>query len=318
MQENDEKYVQFPLSLLPDIISKKEETIEKIIHYGIYRFSTTRIYDIQVSTKQFLYCYYREKDSLTEYLIETIESYISNETLLLDEDYNGFRGKKFDPTFEIEQLEKIFEKDLCFKNKILEFYQIYIACVYFEVEKNCQNYLMVGKEMQNQVKQNEPILSVKIKLLLDFKNNYKSEDELLVLVGYLAIRSILGERQYVVTNKKHILSRMMGLASSTFPSQTFDDNISAIYSRFIKRHHIDKLIKTLELDWYIATYARNTRGMYISMVNKVPIEKLAMIAEERKIKTRTKKLKQSKIDAETKARYTKKLLNEQDENAVLF
>ena len=52
----------------------------------------------------------------------------------------------------------------------------------------------------------------KIDTLLEFKNKDKTEFELAQYLAYMAINSIIGKKQYVITNKNHILARMFGFA----------------------------------------------------------------------------------------------------------
>jgi len=301
MEKPNEKYLQFPLFLLREMITNKEETINNIIRYGIYRYSTKFSYSIEDATKQMIYYYYRKQSELTPYLLTTAKKYIKKKLLVLDEDYNGFSGDAFNPEYEYEQLEKIFETDIEFQNNVIEFYQIHLAYTSLGVSGNKENCLKVGKEIEKQVKQNEPMPMISKSLLFEFRDKDKTEFELIQLIAFIAVKSILGTKSSVKTNKKHIVSRMFGYASIKHLPETLKPNIKALFQKYSLRYHIDKLLQTLELNWKVLTYSNNIRGMYVAMENKINIENLALIAETKKQTNRIEALKQSKKDAKEKA-----------------
>ena len=139
MNKKETKYLQFPLSMLPELVLNSQETITKIEHYGIYRYSKNILEkkeeDIEKSLKQFLYYYYRKKEFLTTELISKMERYISEESLILDIDYNGFHNESFKPESEINSLMAIIQTDSDFKSEILELYWVYRSYSFFNFEK---------------------------------------------------------------------------------------------------------------------------------------------------------------------------------------
>ncbi len=136
MNKKETKYLQFPLSMLPELVYNSKATITKIVHYGIYRYSKNILEkkeeDIEKALKQFLYYYYRKNEFLNESLIQKMERYISEELLILDTDYNGFHNESFNPESEINSLMAIIQTDSDFKSEILEFYWIYRSSFIFQ------------------------------------------------------------------------------------------------------------------------------------------------------------------------------------------
>ena len=293
MNNKETKYLQFPLSMLPELIFNSQETITKIVHYGIYRYSKNILEkkeeDIEKALKQFLYFYYRKKEFLSKVLISKIEGYISEELLILDSDYNGFHNESFKPESEINSLMAIINADSDFKSEILELYWVYRSYSFFNFEKiiNPKQILKIGRKVSSEIKPKEPMVSCKLDLLKNFYKEEKDEYDKIQLVAYLAIRSILGEKEYVITNKSHILSRMMGYGSKKMIPSELSDEVFQLFDKYTIRYHIDKLIVELQLNWNLLTYSNHNRGIYIALKSeekKMTIEKLALIAEQGKKK----------------------------------
>lgn len=299
--ETKPRFIQFPLFLLRGMLTNKVNTINDIIRYGIYNYSTKFSYTIVDASKQFLYYYYRHKGDLTNYLLKTIETYIRDGSFDIDEDYNGFSGKTFEPEFEMEQLYKIFETDIEFKNSVVEFYKIHLTYQSLNIKGDKANAIKVGKEIEKRIPPKEPVPMVNLQLLFDFRDNDKSEFELIQFVAYIAVNSILGKKTFVKTNKPHIVCRMFGYSSVKHLPEKMPKEIKDLYSKYSNRYHIDKVLQFLELNWNVLTYSNNIRGMYIAMKTKISIKELAKISETKKLKTRLQALKQSKIDARNEA-----------------
>lgn len=293
MNKKETKYLQFPLSMLPELVLNSQETITKIEHYGIYRYSKNILEkkeeDIEKILKQFLYYYYRKKEFLTTELISKMERYISEESLILDIDYNGFHNESFNPLSEINSLMAIIQTDSDFKYEILEWYWVCCSSHFFNFEKtiNPKQILKIGSEVSSEIKPQEPMVSCKLSHLENFYKEEKDEYDKIQLVAYLAIRSILGGKEYVKTNKSHILSRMMGYASKKMIPSKLSDEVFQLFDKYTIRYHIDKLIVELQLNWNLLTYSNHNRGIYIALKSeekKMTIEKLALIAEQGKKK----------------------------------
>jgi hypothetical protein len=293
MNKKETKYLQFPLSMLPEIIFNTQATIEKIVHYGIYHYSKIILekkeVDIAKALKQFLYFFYRKKEFLTDRLIQKMERYISEESLILDMDYNGFHNESFNPESEINSLMVIIQMDSDFKSEILELYWVYRSYSFFNFEKiiNPKQILKIGSKVSSEIKPQEPMVSCKLNHLENFYKEEKDEYDKIQLVAYLAIRSILGGKEYVKTNKSHILSRMMGYGSSKLIPSELSDEVEQLFNKYTIRYHIDKLIVELQLNWNLLTYSNHNRGIYIALKSeekKMTLEKLALIAEQGKKK----------------------------------
>lgn len=296
--ENKEKYFQFPLFLMRGLFIDKEKALNDIISFGIYHYSKM-VYDIEDVAKQLMYGYYRS--GLRNDLSVLTQEYINDKKLELDEDYNGFSGSEFHAEYEVPQLLELFENDTDFKEKAIEFYQIKQAYDFLGLEWNPNKSLKAGKAIEKKIAVKEPFPNISKSLVFDFRDNEKSEFDLIQFAAYISIRSILGRKAYCKTNKKMIISRMFGYKSNKDLPAEMDPAIKDLFTKYSNRYHIDKVLMFLELNWNIITYSRNIRGLYVGNGNKVSIDNLALIAETKKKKGRIENLKKAKIEAREKA-----------------
>lgn len=301
MGKDSARFIQFPLFLMREMVINKEEAINNILKYGIYRYSSKFNVDLQDALSQVLYYYYRNKDNLTTYLLDKLETHIDSGLIELDEYYNGFSNNTFDPEFEMEQILKIFETELEFKNKVIEFYQMHLSYNSLGIKGNIERCLEIAKEIEKQIPSSEPFPMISKSLLFEFRDKEKSEFELVQFVAYIAVRSILGQKTFVKTNKKHIVSRIFGYASCKCLPDDNNPELTGLMNKYSQRYHLDKVILSLELNWEVITYSNNVRGMYVSLKNKINMEDLALIVETKKQKNRIELLKQEKKQAKEKA-----------------
>jgi len=141
-----------------------------------------------------------------------------------------------------------------------------------------------------------PYCSVKISMLNEFISKEKTEKQWHELLGFLAIKSILGKSKYSKTNYKHILSRMLGLASY---KDLINTNLSEYQNKLIDQYtrnnqiaedKMKRLIDKLRANWHITHYARFTRGFYISIEGRKSEEELMFICEDQRETNKIKEL----------------------------
>lgn len=297
--ENDKKYLQFPLFILRNLIIDKKNTINNIFLYGIYKFSSQIKYDLSEVARQLMYKYYRSE--LTNDLSEAMEMYIDNGTIDIDEDYNGFNGSEFNPEIEIEQLMKIFETDSDFKNNAIELHRIKQAYEILGFEPNYVSCMNTAKQIEKSIPEKEPFPMVNKKLLFDFRDNEKSEFDLMQLACYISIQSILGQKSYCPTNKDMIICRAFGYSSIKHLPKEMTPAIKELFCKYMNRYHKDKIIQQLELNWNVLTYCPGMRGFYIGINGKITLDQLVLIAETKKKKNQINELKIKKNEAKEKA-----------------
>ena len=299
MEQSNERYLQFPLFLLNEIFTDKEAAINDILKYGIYNYSTkfeVKPYEV---AKQLIYDLYRGE--LSKDLKRQINA-LKSDVIGCNEDYNGFNADgTFEPTDEIEVLLEKFADDIQFYKNATEHYRLHLAYQSLGISGNKEQCAKVAKDIRKRIPKAEPMPMINPKFLFEFRDKDKTEYDLIQLVGFIAVKSILGVKKYAKTNKAHIVCRMLGYSSVKHIPDTLTANIKDLLHKYSQRYHIDKLILQLELNWNVLTYSNNLRGMYVAISNKTTIEQLALIAETQKQKHKVEALKRAKNEAKEKA-----------------
>jgi hypothetical protein len=145
---------------------------------------------------------------------------------------------------------------------------------------------------------NEVMPMIGIHILLHFRDNDKTENEIAQLLAYIGIRSILGQKKYMKTNKQHIIARMFGYSSVKVLQDAESNELMKKYST---RYHYEKIIKSLAVEWNVCTYSNRTRGIFVSIAINFPLVKLIEIAEQKKRSKREADYLKMKRDAIDKA-----------------
>jgi len=123
-------------------------------------------------------------------------------------------------------------------------------------------------------------------MYMDFFNNHKTEFEKVSLLGFLAIKSILGQKPYCRVTNNYWLARMDGKAETCELSK-----LSQSIYKYRTIHYTCKIKGELERNWNLVTYSRYIRGFYISY--KLTLKELVRIALNNKTKYLEKKRKET-------------------------
>lgn len=116
-----------------------------------------------------------------------------------------------------------------------------------------------------------------------YKNPHSTHDKI-TLLAFLAVKSIVGHKEYVkVTNQNLIYSRMAGYSKirKTIPKDILEH---------CTRYKFGKIKLDLKEHYKVAFYSYHTRGQYIS--TKLDYKKLCSIAEQKKLSGRMKRVEQ--------------------------
>lgn len=101
-----------------------------------------------------------------------------------------------------------------------------------DIDRAMQN----AKEIHNSVKKGTPFASVRLKMLWDYYDSPQKETDIAYFCAFCAIRSILGNKEYIKTNKSLVIARMFGLID-TKSEETQEKVFSASAAqRYINSH----------------------------------------------------------------------------------
>jgi hypothetical protein len=300
MDKVELQYLQFPVHLLPHIFTDPKGTFKQIIAVGVFLFSQkVKAEPIQVAG-QLIYCYIRAKKSLTkelnDFMCKIDNSTINGKCFRLYDDYCYNAGQNESFSFDGDDIIvcQMLEREPEVLKAATEWYRLRQALKYFKT--NVNNFDIVLDRIKGIQTAGEPLCMVKMSIIWDYYDNIKSEQQLLQFCAYSAIKSILGQKPCLLTNKQHVVARMFGARSS----KTIPEDIHPLFYKYMKRCHIDLLIEQLELTWGLKKITTpGLRGFYLSF--KMGLTELALFAERQKLKNKRIELRQMKQDARVQA-----------------
>lgn len=274
--END-RYIQFPISLLSGIHKDRSTAINEIVLMGIYGYSKRFKYDLRALAKQIIYMVYRSE--LSEF--KAMLNEVGAKSIGNDDDYNGFNGKVFDPADEIHELLQVFEMYSIIKEYAIDLYQFHLALESISLRCEIERTLKKAKEIYNKTQKGDAMAMIKASILLDFRDNYKTDFEVTQLLAYCALKSIIGKKKVRKTNRTHLVCRMLGYKSKKEISNEVLNESE--FKRIIDvRYQWDKLRDQLEINWKVKFYSKGLRGFCFSDGNKLSYEAFILDVESKK------------------------------------
>lgn len=332
MNKNDEmnleKYFLVPVFLLQELTSNKEKALNGMIDFGIYSLSKKIKFngdvddELHEGARQLMYCYYRKPELIPKQTRLNLELYIDTEKVGIDEDFNGFDGTEFDPEYELEGLIEVANTDPIFYYQIIDFGKLKSTYNLLNINGDMNAAYKNAEEIEKIMGEKEPMVMINRDHAFNFRDNEKSEFELMTFAVYLGLRSILGKKSYCKTTKQMILARAFGFRNHT----ELMKNKPELYDKYSKRYWIDKLLAEIETgNWNIVTYSNRMRGLYIGYSKKISLEELIVKVESKRSKNsaadlkKKKKLIRNKVLQEMSLQQTNHNLttNEQQINSTL-
>jgi len=240
----DYKYITVPLSVIKRIYTHPKTGISDIFDVGIYKVSTYEDINECEAIKQFLYCFYRERDSIPKALYCEVSGIID-----CDEDYNGFDGHgNFDPEIDIESLAEYIKENNASSllRDIKELHALRAVKEILNMRFDIPTVLSSAKSIISKLPDNDPLVTIKKEMIFDYYKNQKTAYEKDMFACYLGIRSIIGRKDYTSTTKEMILCRMLGCKSKEHIKDALKTKeLKKVYEAYSKRYAMDKLLDNL-------------------------------------------------------------------------
>ena len=296
MKKKEERFIQFPLPMMGEILKDSHSTLYSIIRYGVYKYSKKLRANIDDVSRQVIYDIYQ--NNLDKKLKSMIES-LGCDIIGCNEDYRGFTTKgTFDSVEEIRELKSYFLmypdlEELCIEHYRLNQARIYLRVTLVSFDQTIES----SKKLDMAYSENKIFPMISFSHIWNYKDNPKSEYEIIQLLAFIAIKSIIGNRRCCKTNKQHILARMLGFASIKDIPEQMDIRLVEVLKKYSHRHHMKKLLDDLILNWNVLVYSHQMRGLYIAISNKITLNELAVFAENNKRKSKLEALKKLKNEA---------------------
>ena len=114
--------------------------------------------------------------------------------------------------------------------------------------------------MNNTYPGSSPMTGMSVHMYFDFYENDKSEFEIVCLLAFLSLKSIVGNKRYAKTNNLFLLSRMDGNTKAVKSPEDLSPEIREYNTHYRMR----KIKDTLDNNWGLKTYSNHMRGFYFS------------------------------------------------------
>lgn len=150
---------------------------------------------------------------------------------------------------------------------------------------NMKFALLNGRMLHDSLPANLPKVGLSSSIFWTYYKDDKTDFEKACLLAFLAIKSIIGDKEYCKTVNNFVLARMDGRAKSIID----DSEMSYEIYFFSNRYQLTKIIDELKSSWGLVYYSRHTRGFYVSF--KMDLEVLVTIAEKARKSTKRKQEK---------------------------
>lgn len=268
------KYLAVNVCFLADLFKDKETTINNMLRGGLYRYASNIKLTLENAVTLCLYDYLNNKplpgevaDIFNGYDVQRDECFVAG---------NFFAPDDIVESFNHSDNEELFE-----------YAQMVTACNNMGV--NPANMFIYLSTCRNIKTTSTVVAMINKSKLFEFRDENKTEHELMQFACYVAIKSIIGRNKFAKTNIQYILSRALPDAEN--------EAQNALRIKYQKRRKFESIMQALELNWGVKRYSSFMRGFYLATDGKTSIEELALIAESSKKKNRVEKLKNSKRDA---------------------
>ena len=164
----------------------------------------------------------------------------------------------------------------------------------FELTGSVKDICKAGANIYTNTPPKSAMSGINIKIIKDYRTNFKTDFDKACLLAFLAIKSIIANKAYCKIDNNFLWSRMDGNSKSVDVSELSDE-----VKVYANRYQIDKIKKELIFNWYLVYYSRHTRGFYVSF--KLDLEELVFEAEKKRKSVKEKQQKQAQNEALKKA-----------------
>jgi hypothetical protein len=304
--ENEKKeyrYIQFPLCLIQETYKDRDHGLRLIMSFGIVKYAFHQQFTLEDAAGQLLYDYVCNREVLQTNIAMKLSEAEDSGNLHFDGWSSDFFPKRGTNYFEdtLGETLQLLEDDTQLRVEAILNYQLHLATSEnnLRIKMASNDRIINGFKEASKIKQEfekkfgpDTMPCCKINMLLHFLN--EKQADLDSFRAYIGIKSMLGRRSYISTNKPAILSRMVGCKSKAafeyYTTNKYNKNKTLLptVEKYSKRYHMDKLLATLVQRKYIMYYPRpNISVIYMSKYMEP--EALVSLVRETKDKQDIKK-----------------------------
>ena len=169
------------------------------------------------------------------------------------------------------------------------------ASFYNMTLSNCKSTLANGRILYESIPERSPKVGLSISIFWDFYKNEKTEFDKVCLLGFLAIKSILGTKSYCKVTNSYLWARMDGKTNTILEVS----ELSTELRKYANRYQTENIKNELIFNWHLIYYSHFTRGFYVSL--KMNLEDLIFEAEKKRKSLKINQQKELQKEALKKA-----------------
>lgn len=125
---------------------------------------------------------------------------------------------------------------------------------------NAEDVYEKGEDLYLMFNSKSPKAGIRIEVWNQYYEVQKTDFELACLLGFFAMKSIIGPNKFCKTNNLFWMSRMNGNVKTV----SNVDELSPQIRFYFKRYQRDKIIRELQDNWGLKYYGTHMRGFYAS------------------------------------------------------
>ena len=266
MAKGNEVYGLCSLYLIRKVHINPKEAIEAILNNVIANYAAKVDNDLNKVFNSIIYDYYNNQ--LSPGLDDWFEELIKVKQFNPDKGFRGFYSESFDPSFERTELIEAGQSYPSFEADCIEFYRFKEAMKALGLQGDITSIIKSANVIKQQLIKYEArfgqdaTFMVKIDMLLQFMYDDKPTYEFELFAAFAGIKSIIGKKDFCSTTKAFIVMRMIGAKSQAALEEIIKSPaVKAIYDRYTKRYHFDKLIIELQKRHFISAKIGMTIGV---------------------------------------------------------
>ena len=152
---------------------------------------------------------------------------------------------------------------------------------------NIEKSIKKGKQLYDTIDGKAVKTSISKDMIFDFYENSKTDFEIITLIAFAAIRTIIQKQSCVKITNEYLLGRMSG--------NNKKGEIADFIKPYTSRYQLDKIKTELQLNCALKLFGLRMRGYYVSFI--LSLNSLAMVAAEKNRRYKQKRLRMMKQEA---------------------
>lgn len=244
-------YFNIPVEMIKELYGDGKAAITRMYNYGVFNFAKQMDLDISDASRNTLYDYCKHPDSLPSDLREYMEEVNDSGQLEIDPDH----GDCFNASGELDDIlfETFNDMVTCnpgLRGLVDDYGRFKAAKNFFQQDFSYRQCRKIYDSITNKT----PYASISRATLWSYYDRFNKHEDFCTLALLLAIRSIVGAKSMVRTNKKMVVARSLGFNTPHDLDERLKSSkkLKELYDEVSSRRQFDKRFMKLEIAEMVA------------------------------------------------------------------